>query len=750
MAKHIKYDKTARTFLILTKNTAYTMGLINDKYLVHYFYGAKHNKNFNLIYQYRSFSPYPEETGTSYSPDTAPSELPFFGSGDFRIDALRIRNRNGDRCTLFTYKKHKIFSGRKNIENSFGKLPFAVPDEKTETLCITMEDSVSECTLDLYYTVFFDCDVISRYYTVTYNGNDSVKIEKSMSLSLDIPEGKPLEWITLNGSYGNERYFIQRRPIGLGIQGISSNRGASSSQHNPFLAVCEKKASERKGEVYGFNFVYSGSFLDQIELDQTRTTRVQMGLGQDTFGMLLKKGESFSCPEAVMTYTNKGTGQMSRNFHDFIRKHILPENTLTEKRPVVLNTWEASFFDIDQTKLLSFADAAKNTGIDMLVMDDGWFGTRNNDSSGLGDWVENKDKFPDGLGKFIKSVKNKGVKFGIWVEPEMVNPDSELYRTHPEWCCTAKGRTANLSRNQLVLDMSNPQVLEYLKKTFSNTLKDTGIDYIKWDMNRNLSEVASNALPPERQDETWFRYMTGVYELFEWFLNTFPGLLIESCSGGGGRYDMGIMKYSGQIWTSDCTHPAGRIGIQSGTVIAYPPCVMSCHVSNAENLTSDEKFLDFAYKTALNGVLGYELHLPNMSDNIKKIISDQVKEYHTYYEEIIKNGDFYKLSDPIANLFHPYRPENYYRLCDKTGKAMIYAYYFISKDRSQLLATFLQSEADKESRTFLLKLSAANKNYNYKDRLTGIIYTGDELKKGIKIETSTEPHNAKIFDLRKI
>lgn len=750
MAGHIKFNKEHKTFELLTKNTAYTMGIREGQHLIHYFYGNKKDRNFTYIHNYRSFSPYPQDIGSSYSADIALLECPFFGTGDFREDALRIRNENGDCSTLFIYKNHTIFNGRKELKELPYTLPFARTDEDTQTLQITMEDQISKCTLDLYYTVFYECDIISRYYTVTYHGNKSVKIEKSMSLSVDIPASKPMDWISLNGGYGIERYYVQRTPIILGKQSISSNRGASSAHHNPFIAVCEQKATENKGDVYGFNFVYSGSFLDEIELDQNRTTRIQIGLGQDNFGWLLKSGENFTTPEAIMTYTNKGIGQMSRNFHDFIRSHIVPPRSLTNRRPVVLNTWEASFFDIDEEKLLVFAQAANDVGIDMLVMDDGWFGKRNNDLAGLGDWYENRDKFPDGLGTFVRAVKNKGVKFGIWVEPEMVNPDSELYRTHPDWCCSAKGRIPNLSRNQLVLDMANPDVIAYLKDSFTKTFKDVSIDYIKWDMNRNMSEVASNALPAERQDEAWFRYMTGVYELYTWFLQTFPDLIIENCSGGGGRYDLGIMNYSYQIWASDCTQPAGRIGIQNGSVIPYPPCVMSCHVSNCENLTQDPQYLDFAYKTALNGVLGYELHLPNMSENVKQTIAHQVKEYHDEYEDIIKNGDYYKLIDPTDELFSPYYANNYYLLRSNKQEAKIYAYYFAAKDRTQILLTYLQAEADSKIRQIKLKIAVAEKESSYKDRLSGKVYTGEELRKGIIVESSLQPHYGIMFDFRRI
>lgn len=747
MRKCIVFDKENQCFELYTRNTCYVLGVYGGQHLVHYYYGDKKNKSNRYIHNYRSFSPYPEDLGTSYSADVDLCEIPFFGSGDFRVTALKIRNENGDCCTLFRYKEYEIFQGRKNLTNLPYCLPYAEADDETQTLKIIMEDSVSHCTLELYYTIFYDCDVISRYHTVTYHGTEQVKIEKSMSLTLDIPAGKPLDKLTLEGSYGIERYYPQRIPIVLGCQSIFSNRGVSSPHHNPFLAVCDSRATEQKGEVYGFNFNYSGSFLDEIELDQNRMTRIQIGLGQDNFGWLLKPGESFTTPEAVMTYTKKGIGQMSRNFHDFIRGHILPKKSLTEKRPVVLNTWEASYFDIDQEKLLVFAEQAHRVGIDMLVMDDGWFGKRNDDRAGLGDWFENKEKFPDGLASFVQKVKQKGVKFGIWIEPEMVNPDSDLYRSHPEWCCAAKGRTPNLSRNQLVLDMANPEVLDHLKTTFSKTFKNVGIDYIKWDMNRHLSDVASSYLPKERQDETWFRYMTGVYELYEWFLETFPGLMIENCSGGGGRYDLGMMKYSYQIWASDCTVPAGRIGIQAGSAVAYPPCMCSCHVSNAENLTQDPQYLDFAYKTALGGVLGYELHLPNMPDWVKTTIQEQVREYHEHYEHVIKTGDYYKLIDPISPVFTPYYANNYYRLYGK--HALISAYYFLAKDGSQILLSFLQAEADPQPQTVTLRIAAADKNAEYVDRLTGKSYSGEQLRKGIQVQTSTSPHYAVLMDFRK-
>jgi len=704
----IKFDRQKNQFIIRTKNTLYITELVSGKYPCHVYYGKKDRQEHKYGVGLHSFSPYVhEDDGRIVSLDEAFLETPYFGSGDFRATALRIKNKDGNSVTRFVYKKHKIFKGRKAIT----RLPYA-EDDNVQTLELILEDNVTECVLHLYFTVFEDYDVISRYAMLENKGDAKVEIEKFMSLSLDIP-GREWDMISLHGAHCWERNTC-RTPVRMGNQSVFSRRGASSHQFNPFIAVAAHKATEDTGAAYGFNFVYSGNFLSEVEQGQDEHTRIQVGIGSENFGWILEKGEVFETPEAVMTFSDKGIGQMSRNFHKFTRSCILPKDT-EEHRPVVLNSWEACYFNIDENVLVDFAKESKKYGIDMLVMDDGWFGKRVNDSAGLGDWFENRDRFPDGLKAFAERVKAQGVKFGIWIEPEMVNPDSDLYRAHPEWSLRVPGRENSLSRRQLVLDMSNPEVVEYLKASFEKTFGDVPIDYIKWDMNRHLSEVGSDFLPPERQIEVPHRYMLGVYDLLRWFRERFPNLVIETCSGGGGRYDLGMMKYGNQIWTSDNTNPDMRTIIQYGSSMAYPASTMSCHVSHPGD---SEKEMDYRWCVAVEGMLGYELNILHIDEKIKNMIPKQIAEYKSF-EHLIKDGDFYRIVSPKC-------------IPDFTS------YYYVNEDNSEILLSFVQNGNMEKPKKAKLSVKRADKEAIYTDIRTGEEYTGEQLKKGIEIVSQSE------------
>lgn len=706
----ISFDSQKSRFTLETKNTRYVFDIFHEKYPIHIYYGAK-NDNIEMKYEpiWYSFTPCFDDNEPAFSPDVYPAELPCFGSGDYRETAIKIKNKNGDSVCLFEYSGYNVFKGRIELCG----LPYAEADENTETLELQLVDPVTNCKVKLYYTVFPDEDVITRYMTVeNASGGDAV-IEKCMSLTLDLPRCD-FDMISLYGSHAQERNY-QRTPLMHGIQSVYSRRGASSPHFNPFVAICDRDANETKGEVYGFNFVFSGNFLDEVEVDQQSTTRVQIGLGSENFSWLLHDGESFTSPEAVMTYSSDGIGQMSRNFHEFIRAHILPPEPF-DKRPVVLNTWEACFFDIDENEMMRFAKSASECGTDMLVMDDGWFGERNDDYAGLGDWYENKNKFKNGLASFVDKVKAHGIKFGIWVEPEMVNPNSNLYRTHPEWCLQVKGRKNLLSRHQLVLDMANPEVVEYLKESFAKTFDGVSIDYFKWDMNRHMSEVGSTYLPKERQGETAYRYMLGVYELLRFFKKQFPNAMIESCSGGGGRYDLGMMKYGTMIWTSDNTFPKARIKIQYSSMLAYPASTMSCHVSNPENVCANPAELKFRYEVALGGALGYEMHLPNASKEICDTVKNQIIKYREY-EDLILRGDYYSLYNPFE--------------CD------ISAHYYADKNHDRILMSALELHGMRE-RKYRLTIPGADPNGVYYDKIGDKTYTGRQLIYGIEYKTHDE------------
>ncbi len=714
----IRFIKKTKQFLITTDNTTYAFEVLNNRYLRHIYYGKKKKTVVSPELKGISFAPYIEEFGHLYSPDSMTNEISFFGSGDFRATALRICGEDGTGVTDFVYKSYRIFNGRAAING----LPQARADEDSQTLEITMIDTVTGCKLLLYYTTFPKNDIISRYIAVENNGKASVKIEKCMPLELCL-DRCDLDMITLYGGHIKECTY-QRVPLHHGTQSVMSRRGASSHQYNPFMALCSHKATEESGEAYGFNFVYSGSFLNEVDVDQLNTTKVLMGLGSECFDYTLEVGEKFESPEVVMTYSSAGLGKMSRNFHAFVLNNIMPKVAL-EPHPVVLNTWEACYFDIDADKLVKFAEEANKTGFDMLVMDDGWFGARNNDDAGLGDWYENKNKFPEGLAEFAKSIKKQGVKFGIWIEPEMVNPDSDLFRAHPEWCLHVKGREPLQSRNQLVLDMSNSDVVDYLIDLFDKTFDGVEIDYFKWDMNRHMSNVGSSALPADKQGEVSFRYMKGVYRLLAWFGEHFPNAVIETCSGGGGRYDLGMMQYGIQIWTSDNTNPYDRTYIQPASLIAYPAATMSCHVSNPHG---DLKSLDYRYKVAVGGMLGYELNILNMSEEIKDDIAKQIVEYKTF-DDVMRLGDYYGLASPVKYDYS--------------------AYYYTNNDNSMLVLTLIEKKGCKAGTTKLLKLKRADATASYTDTRTGKKYSGEELQRGLKLTLTGEPDSAQLYIFKK-
>ncbi len=719
--KYISYNEENNIFKIESDNSLYVIQIVEGKYPVHLYYGKKEGAEYSE-YKPRilSFSPFlPRDGLPYYLPDTVMAEYVGFDCGDFRACSLKIKNKNGDSVTSLTYKGCELFAGRKNIPG----LPFADADGDTETLLIVTEDDISGCTVYLYYTVFPREDIISRYVTVENNGDAGVTVEKCMSLTLDLPSCD-YDMISLHGTHTYERK-IQRTPLHYGAQNVFSRRGASSHQFNPFIAICDKSADEEKGNVYGFNFVWSGCFLDEVEVDQTSHTRVQIGLGEENFSWYLEAGESFASPEAIMTYTDGGLGQMARNFHRFVNKHILPPEPF-ENRPVVINTWEACCYWIDEAQMLRFADAAKESGIDMLVMDDGWFGVRNSDRSGLGDWFPDKNKFPDGLKAFVEKVKSRGIKFGIWIEPEMVNADSELYRAHPDWCIRCKDRTPMESRWQLVLDMGNPEVREYLKDIFTKTFDGVPIDYFKWDMNRHLSQVGSAVLPSERQKEANYRHMLGVYEFYQWFVEHFKGVMLENCSGGGGRYDLGMMKYSTMIWTSDNTIPQYRVKIQYSSMLAYPASTMSCHVSNHDNVCEIPRELKYRADVAMGGALGYELHLPDVSDTVRKTIKEQIGIYRKY-EDLILRGEYYPVKSPFDGSYS--------------------AYYYMDEAGDRILASYLQWEKD-TPREITVKLSYV-KDGRYADE-EGRVYTGAELRAGIKIMSDETECNSKIWYFERI
>ena len=634
----IHFDVASRTFKLDTASSSYLLRIHDTGRLLQVYYGDPiPDVTVSDRDQRRgtaSFSP--NDPDGPFVPDGAPMEYGCNGSGDFRISALSVRNGNGDSTTDIRYKDHRIYSGKLPIPG----LPatYVNDDAEADTLEIDMEDAVTGVLVTLCYSVFASKGVMTRSARITNNGTVSCRLERAMSMCVDLPS-MDFDLITLYGRHVRERNYC-RRPLARGIQGVESKRGSSSHTQNPFAALVSRGADETHGRCYGFNLVYSGNFSAMAECDFNATTRVVMGIAPTDFSWKLDPGEVFHTPEAVMVYSGEGMGEMSRRFHRFYSDNLVRGRWKKEKRPLLINSWEGALFDFNTDKLVAFADEAAKLGIEMLVMDDGWFGKRNDDTTSLGDWFVNEEKLPGGLSKLIEQVNARGMKFGIWFEPEMISPDSELFRSHPDWHIHVNGREALQGRQQYVLDMSRPEVVDNIWEQMYAILSKNKIDYLKWDFNRNISDAGSAALGVDRQTEFFHRFILGTYSLMERLVTTFPDLLLENCSGGGGRFDPGMLHYSPQIWTSDNTDAVDRVFIQYGTSLCYPTSSMGSHVSAARRTPFDVRG-----DVALWGSFGYELDPRKMTEEEKQKVIAQVAEYHKYYD-VIHYGDLYRLLSP--------------------------------------------------------------------------------------------------------
>ena len=582
--------------------------------------------------------------------------------------------------------------------------------------------------VDLIYSVFEKEDVITRSVIINNEAEQPIYLTKVMSMSMDM-DNEDFEMVTLHGSWARERH-IDTRPLGYGKTGVSSIRGESSHQEHPFMALKGKNSTDDSGKVYGFNFVYSGNFIAQAERCQMDTVRVSMGIHPYGFRWKLEQGERFISPEVVLTYSGNGIGQMSRNFHDLYRNHLIRSPWKNKKRPILINNWEATYFDFDTEKLIEIAKCASSLGIEMLVMDDGWFGHRNDDNTSLGDWIVNEEKIKGGLKYLVDQVNKTGMKFGIWFEPEMISPDSDLYREHPDWAIKIDGRTPALCRNQYVLDLSRKEVIDYTYESVAKILRSANIEYVKWDMNRQLSDLGSMELPAEQMGELYHRYVLGVYELQERLITEFPNLLLENCSGGGARFDAGMLYYSPQIWCSDDTDAIERLKIQEGTSMVYPLSCMGAHVSDCPNHTVGRvtPFETRGY-VALAGTFGYELDVTRIPEEDRNMIPEQIEMYHKY-NDLVREGDYYRIASYSEN--HEYD-----------------CYMVVSKDKKEALVTFVQVLNRPNYRSRKIFLKGLNPDYNYRqigDKEE--IYGGDILMNaGLLIENPWGDFKGKLIHL---
>ena len=701
----IVYSKADRTFTIQTKNTTYQMQVDPYGFLLHLYYGKKTDgscMDYLLTYYDRGFSGNPFDAGDdrTYSMDALPQEYPSYGTGDYRSTALIIENADGSTACDLRYRSHHIFNGKYKIPG----LPAVYADEtESQTLEIVMEDAVTGVEVTLQYGVLPDYDVITRSEKIVYRGEGKIFIRKAQSACLDFVQGK-YDLLTFYGRHAMER-TLQREPVTHGSHVIGSVRGTSSHQYNPMMILADEHTTDQYGNCYAMSFVYSGNFKGETLKDQFGQTRALMGLQDEMFSYPLAEGETFYTPEVLLTFSGSGMNLLSQNLHRCIRQHICRGKYKESVRPVLVNSWEAAYFDFDGDTLYELAKEAKHAGIDMLVLDDGWFGKRDDDNSGLGDWFVNEKKLGGTLGDLIKKINDLGVKFGIWVEPEMISEDSNLYREHPDWALTIPGRNPVHARNQLVLDFSRKEVVDHIFDQICKVLDQGNIEYVKWDMNRSLMDVFSRGT--EDQGRVMYDYVLGLYDFLERIVTRYPDLLIEGCSGGGGRFDAGMMYYTPQIWCSDNTDALDRLQIQYGTSFGYPVSAVGSHVSAVPNhQTGRITSLHTRGVVAMAGTFGYELNLGKLSEEEKQEIRLQVEEYRKF-APLIQTGLYYRLSDPAREEYA--------------------AWAFVSEDRKEVLLNVVLQEIHGNMTVNYVKLQGLKCSAIYRDTETGKIYNGAAL-----------------------
>lgn len=702
----IQIDKENLLFHLRGSNTSYIMQVINDGYLAHLYYGKKVNKyrgSNKIIYMDRGFSPNPTPNDRTFSLDTIPQEYQAFGNGDFRIPAYQVKLENGTRISDLRYVGYKKFKGK----NPINGLPstYVNNEDEAETLEIYLEDIVIGLKVTLIYTLFEELDVITRRVQFKNEGSENIRLLRALSMSIDFREDN-FEMISLYGAHNNEKN-LERRKIVSGIQMVDSSRGASSPHQAPFIALVRENTNEEFGEAYGFNLVYSGNFTAQVQVDQYKNTRVSMGINPFDFSWLLKNNEIFDTPEVVMVYSDKGLGDMSRKYHNLYKENLCRGEFKKKVRPILINNWEATYFDFDEEKILNIAKEGKELGMELFVLDDGWFGKRDDDNTSLGDWVVDKRKLPNGINSIAQKIVDMDMEFGLWFEPEMISVESNLYREHPDWCIHVPNRTHTFGRNQLVLDLSRKDVCDYIVESVSKILESAPITYVKWDMNRHITDIGSALLPSERQEETSHRYILGLYDVMDRLTSRFKHVLFESCSSGGGRFDAGMLYYMPQTWTSDNTDAICRTKIQYGTSLVYPSVTMGCHVSTVPNHQVGRITpLETRGNVAMAGNFGYELDLTKLTQEEKEIIKGQIKTYKNI-RELVQFGDLYRIFNPFDG--------------NDAG------WNIVSKDKTEFVATYVKVLSLPGAPLRTIKFKGLNPDYEYENIETKEIFGGDEL-----------------------
>ena len=726
----IVYDASSKTFNLSTSKTSYVLKVLDSNHVAHVYWGKKIKaKNLDYVLRSKNWGSFLTNTDNidDFMLEMTPQEYPGYGSTDLRTPAVELQFSDGTSATDFRYESHNIYAGKNKLNN----LPATYVEDENEamTLELTLVDSLKNVKLILSYSVFEEFDAITRSVKIINESNEDVNINRVLSANVDFRDSD-YELLQLSGAWARERHII-RKEIRSGSQSIGSRRGSSSHAQNPFMALVRKDTTEQHGEVYGFSLVYSGNFLANVEVDMYENARAQIGINPFDFTWLLKSKEEFIAPEAVLVYSNEGLTGMSHIYNCLYGKRLCKGKYRDEVRPILINNWEATYFDFNETKIKEIAREATNLGMELFVLDDGWFGKRDDDNSSLGDWFVNEEKLKGGLNKLATEINEMGLQFGLWFEPEMVSPISELYKEHPDWCIHIPGRNRSEARRQLILDYSREDVCNYIIEKISEVLSSAPISYVKWDMNRNMSEIGSAKLPANRQREVAHRYILGLYKVLEEITTRFPDVLFESCSGGGGRFDPGMLYYMPQTWTSDNTDAIERLKIQFGTSMVYPNASIGCHVSAVPNHQVDRITpIETRGVVAMSGNFGYELDITKLPESEKEIIKEQVKLYKEI-RETIQFGKCYRLSSPFEN--------------------NDVAWMFISKDCEEIIVSFVRTLAKPNSKFISLKLVGLDESSKYEILGENIIVGGDELMNiGLNVPELKGDYQAKMWRLKKV
>ena len=713
--RNIVFHKETKTFHLYNDKISYIMCVLKNGHMGHLYFGKRiHDKaDFSYLVEecQRPMTSYIYEGDRNFSLEHIRQEYPVYGTTDYRHPAIEILQKNGSRISEFVYEGYEITAGKVKLQG----LPatYTESDEEAMTLRVYLKDALTGVLLELLYTVFSEYNAIARSVCVKNTGTETVHLLNVMSLSLDLPD-QDYVWMQLSGAWARERY-IKERTLEQGITAIDSRRGNSSHEHNPFMVLKRPNAGETSGEVIGFSLIYSGNFRMQAEVDTHDVTRITVGINPDRFDWKLEPGEEFQTPEAVMVYSDQGLNKMSQTFHRLYAKRLARGYWRDRPRPILNNNWEATYFNFTEDRLVQIASKAKECGVELFVLDDGWFGQRNDDHAGLGDWVANPERLPNGIKGLSERIEAMGIKFGLWFEPEMTNRDSDLYRAHPDWILHTPGRNASHGRYQYVLDFSRKEVVEYIYEMMAKILSEAKVSYIKWDMNRSITECYSVALPADRQGEVFHRYILGVYDLYERLTSEFPEVLFESCSSGGGRFDPGMLYYAPQGWTSDDSDAIERLKIQYGTSLCYPISSMGSHVSVIPNHQVFRKTpLHTRANVAYFGTFGYELDLNSLKEEEIAEVKEQII-FMKKYRKLFQFGDFYRLKSPFEG------NETIWMVVSEDKKTAIVGYYRTLNGVNQAYSRIKLQGLDPD----MLYENILNKTENYGDELMnfGLITT---------------------------